>query len=262
MASFMLVSLALGVRLLLLARQSREVPELAMGLAFLLCGTAGYGQIVMAHATWESLPHLTPILLASGYLMVDLGAICLHLFTYGVFRRGQMLGRLLLGALATAIAGSFFIQAFDDGFGNPRLAGPASWLAIAALTGTFAWPAAESLRYWSMLRRRQRIGLADGALAQVFFWWGTGCASAALIFVTFAAMLIFQVNDITHPATAAATACFGGFAAFAIARAFHPVRHRPRRHPSAEVAAAAGDAGPQGEGSGSRRAGISTQSSR
>ena len=259
MASFMLVSLALGVRLCLLARQSREVPELAMGLAFLLCGTAGYGQIVMAHATWESLPHMIPILLASGYLMVDLGAICLHLFTYGVFRRGQVLGRLLLGALSAALVGSFFGQAFGDGFGNPRLAGPAAWLGIAALIGTFTWPAAESLRYWSMLRRRQRIGLADGALAKVFFWWGAGCASAALIFVTFAAMLIFRVDDITHPAAAVPTACFGGFAAFAIARAFHPVRRRARHRPSA---GAGGGATPQGEGSGSRRTGISTQSSR
>jgi hypothetical protein len=226
MASFLLVSTALGVRLLRLSRRTREIPELAMGLAFLLCGGVGYGQIIAAHGFWETRPHLTPVLLASGYLMVDLGAICLLLFTWWVFRRGRRLGRLLLAALTATILTAFVGQALVEGFAEPRMTGGFAWVGIVGLGGSFVWPAAESLRYWAMLRRRERIGLADPALAHTFFWWGVGSASASAIFLIFAGLVWFDVQDVTHPAAAVPTAVCGGFAAFAIGRAFHPQRGR------------------------------------
>jgi hypothetical protein len=229
MASFLLVSLALGVRLLALSRRTQELPELAMGLAFLLCGGLGYGQIAVAHGAWEALPQLTPIFLASGYLMVDLGAICLLLFTYTVFRRGRDLGRLLLGALTVGILVAFVGQALVEGFAEPRMTGGFAWVGIVSLGGSFVWPAVESLRYWTMLRRRERVGLADPALAHTFFWWGLGSASASMIFLVFAGLVHFDVQDVTHPAAAVPTAVFGGLAAFAIRRAFRPGARAPRR---------------------------------
>jgi hypothetical protein len=41
MLAFLLTSLAVGVRLLLLWRRTRELPELTIGLAFVLAGFAG-----------------------------------------------------------------------------------------------------------------------------------------------------------------------------------------------------------------------------
>lgn len=218
------MSLVLGVRLIALSRRTREVPELAMGLAFLLCGGLGYGQVAAGHAVWEARPHLTPVFLASGYLMVDLGAICLLLFTYGVFRRRQPLGRALLLALTATILTAFVGQALGDGFAQPRLTGGFAWAGIVGLGGSFVWPASESLRYWAMLRRRQRVGLADPLLADTFFWWGVGCGSASLIFLVFAGLVWFDVQDATHPAAAVPTALLGSFAAFSIMHAFLPVR--------------------------------------
>ena len=46
--SFLAVSLAVGTRLLLLARRTRRLPELAMGLNFLLAGFIGYALLVAA----------------------------------------------------------------------------------------------------------------------------------------------------------------------------------------------------------------------
>jgi hypothetical protein len=224
MASFLLVSFVLGLRLLQLSRRTQEVPELAMGLAFLLCGGLGYGQIAAAHGLWESRPHLTPIFLASGYLMVNLGAICLLLFTYGVFRRGQLLGRLVLFGLAATLLVAFTGSAFHAGFAEPRLTGGFAWLSIVGLGGSFVWTAAESLRYWAMLRRRERFGLADPLLADTFFWWGMGAASASVIFLVFAGLVWLDVQDVTHPAAAVPTALLGSFAALSIARAFRPFR--------------------------------------
>lgn len=229
MASFLLVCLVLGVRLIQLSRRTQEIPELAMGLALLLCGGLGYGQIAAGHALWDTRPHLTPIFLGSGFLMVDLGALCLLLFTHGVFRRGQLRGRLLLVGLSVTFLVAFVGQALGDGFAQPRLTGGFAWLGIVGLGGSFVWPAAESLRYWAMLRRRQRVGLADPLLADTFFWWGVGSGSASLIFLVFAGLVWFDVQDVTHPAAAVPTAVFGSFAAFAIARAFRPVRQAALR---------------------------------
>lgn len=236
MASFMLVSLVLGIRLVALSRRTQELPELAMGLAFLLCGALGYGQMVSAFLVWEAHPHLTPIFLASGYLMLDLGAICLLLFTWWVFRRGQRRGKILFFGLAASIVGAFVGRALLEGFVEPRLHGPLAFLGVFTLGAAFVWPAYESLRYYAMLRRRERVGLADPKLARTFFWWGAGAVSASCIFLTLLVVAALGIEDATAPAAAVPTAFFGGLAAWSIARAFARGRHGVAASREGEIA--------------------------
>lgn len=218
-ASFVLVSLVLGVRLVRLSRRTQELPELAMGLAFLLCGGVGYGQVLAGQVALESHPHLTPLLLASGSLMVDLGACCLAIFTWRVFRPGR-LGVALFAALSVAVLVSFVGQAVAGDFDEPGLNSAYAWAAIGTLGATFVWPGLESFHYYALLRRRERVGLSDPALARTFWWWGCGAASASLIYATIPVVVLFGVEDLTHPAAAVPTAIFGGFSAFSVAKAF------------------------------------------
>ena len=48
--SFLTVSAVVGVRLLLLARRTRRLPELAIGLNFVLAGLIGYGLLIAAES--------------------------------------------------------------------------------------------------------------------------------------------------------------------------------------------------------------------
>lgn len=228
LASFVLVSLVLGVRLIRLSRRTRELPELAMGLAFLLSGGLGYGQVLASQAVLESRPYLTPLLLASGALMSAMGTICLAIFTWRVFRRGRA-GDVVFSALVAAILGAFVGQALTGDFAQPDLRSVSSWVSVVALGGVFVWAALESFRYWAMLRRRQRVGLADPTLARVFGWWACGAGSASLIYAGFATTALLGIQDVTHPASAIPNALFGVFAAFSVERAFRPGRRASRR---------------------------------
>lgn len=221
LASFVLVSLVLGVRLIRLSRRTRELPELAMGLAFVLCGGLGYGQVLASQVVLESRPHLTPLLLASGALMTALGAGCHALFTWRVFRRGRT-SDVVFVVLVGSILGAFVGQALSGDFAQPDLRSFFSWVSIVALGGIFVWAGLESLRYWAMLRRRERVGLAEPALARVFGWWACGAACASLIYASFATTALLGIQDVTHPASALPNALFGVFAAFSVERAFRP----------------------------------------
>ena len=54
--AFLAVSAVVGFRLLLLARRTRRLPELAIGLNFVFAGLVGYGLLIAA----ESLRVLPP----------------------------------------------------------------------------------------------------------------------------------------------------------------------------------------------------------
>ncbi|MDX1650238.1 MAG: hypothetical protein R3263_10325, partial [Myxococcota bacterium] len=219
LASFVLVSFVLGVRLVRLSSRTRKLPELMMGLAFLLCGGFGYGQVLASQVVLETHPHLTPLLLASGSLVTSLGACCLSVFTWRVFRAGRA-STMLFSALTGTVLVAFVGQALSGDFAEPGLHTFFPWLAVTSLGAVFVWPALESFRYYAMLRRRRRVGLAEPALARVFGWWACGATSASLIYATFAVTALLGVEEVTHPASAIPNALLGVFAAFSVQRAF------------------------------------------
>jgi hypothetical protein len=48
----------------------------------------------------------------------------------------------------------------------------------ALMIGALLWGSFEALRYWGMMRRRVRIGLADPVVANRFLLWGIGAFAA------------------------------------------------------------------------------------
>ena len=48
--TFLTVSVVVGTRLLLLARRTRKLPELAIGLNFILAGAVGYALLLAAES--------------------------------------------------------------------------------------------------------------------------------------------------------------------------------------------------------------------
>jgi len=98
--SFLAVSLAVGIRLLLLARRTRKLPELAMGLNFVVAGFVGYSLLVAT----ESL-HLLPGRLAGfgsffGVSGISIGAAFVCLFTQQVFHPQGRGARVVLALIS------------------------------------------------------------------------------------------------------------------------------------------------------------------
>jgi hypothetical protein len=176
------VSATLGVRLLRLWRRSRQTPELAIGASFLLAGVFGYlATIVGNPAAAASNPERTHALLVIGLALISCGVSLSYLFVWKVFRpasrSAQALFWLATGALAVTVVPLS---------GNPTApaeVGPLTALGDLVRIGGGVWGAFESLRYYTIMRRRLRIGLAEPALTNRFLLWGLGCVATAAIFL-------------------------------------------------------------------------------
>jgi hypothetical protein len=68
----------------------------------------------------------------------------------------------------------------DDGFALALFPGLGHWLGWAGRTLPMLWVSIESFRYYLLLRRRLRLGLADPVLANRFLLWAIWAAAVFL----------------------------------------------------------------------------------
>jgi hypothetical protein len=78
--------------------------------------------------------------------------------------------------LATAYAADIL----ENGLVNRRDGGSWFWGGMVMRLFVMAWSSFESLLYWSRMRRRLRLGLADAVVTNRFLLWGIGSGAAFL----------------------------------------------------------------------------------
>ena len=188
--SFLAVSLTVGTRLLLQARRTRKLPELAMGLNFVVAGFIGYALLVAT----ESL-HLLPERLAGfgsffGVSGISIGGAFVCLFTQQVFHPQGRVARVVLalitGWLGLAIFGAWILHVVrpPDGFGVWM----GHWGAHLGLLAAYGWSTGESLRYYALMRRRVHVGVGDPLVANRFLLWGLGTLAIVLATLLYVGM--------------------------------------------------------------------------
>lgn len=170
--AFVAACTAVAVRLTLAGIRRQALPELSLGLGFLLSGCVGFLLMIAPMLA----PGLDPQTLArvgiAGQGVSSAGFLGLYTFNTVVFAPGSRpavalsaAGCLLLaiGVIGGASAGieSFF-----------RLDSPWHWCTFAGRSGAFLWSAVAGLRQHALARRRQAIGLADPVVANRFLLWG------------------------------------------------------------------------------------------
>ena len=191
--SFLAVSLTVGTRLLLLARRTRKLPELAMGLNFILAGFLGYALLVAA----ESL-HLFPATLAGfgsffGVCGITVGAGFVCLFTQQVFHPQGRAARAavagIAGWLGISICGAWVLHVVrpPDGLGVWL----GHWGSHLGLLAAYGWSTVEALRYYALMRRRVQVGVGDALVANRFLLWGIGTLATVLVTLLYATLQLF-----------------------------------------------------------------------
>jgi hypothetical protein len=189
--AFFIVSLVVGARLLLLWWRTRQLPELLIGIGVLGIGPVGYGFAVAARLVIESKPGVAAALATIGALAVAIGAGAKFTFNWRVYHpESRAVGLIpmvaapvLLAAWLTELASGGFV--FIDATTSPTLIRTS--LQIACLL----WGSGEALRYWTLMRRRVRLGLADPVVANRFLLWGVGAGAAGVgSFIGIAAQLL------------------------------------------------------------------------
>ena len=90
--AFFVSSLAIGLRLVWLARRNRGLPELLIGLGILGIGPAGFALMVLAMLFGEGRPGVAFACLATAQLAIAGGALAAYVFNWTVFRPRRGLG--------------------------------------------------------------------------------------------------------------------------------------------------------------------------
>jgi len=178
--AFLVSSLVIGVRLLVLWRRTRQLPELLIACGILGIGPVGLTFVMVATSGEQMFPTLASVCLAAGLLSTSGGAFAAAIFNWRVFRPDVPWLRLVLGAMAVLFVGSFIWEAISSGFANPTEAYSGLRLPSLLSTSILLWGAAESLRYYAMMRRRAKLGLADPLVTNRFLLWGLGIGAAGV----------------------------------------------------------------------------------
>jgi hypothetical protein len=200
-AAFCLCCVAIGVRLLLLARRTGARPERLLGTGLGLTGGLGYGILITVTLSRHSLgegPHaLVTAANAIGKGLHDLGVVAMLGFVLTVFRPGVAWARALAGVMVAALFAGYVGNAAAGGFVHGRPESVWYWVGFAAI-GTYpVWIAIESFLYYGLMRRRRALGLADPLVVNRFLLWGVGAlfSVAAIWTVSLPSILRLPIEE-------------------------------------------------------------------
>ena len=127
-------------------------------------------------------------------------------------------------ALAIWMLASFALQSFSPGLrvATFRNEGLGLRLFMSGIAIPLAWGTYESLRYWELLRKRVKLGLADPLVADRMRLWSIAEFSACVINVSTTVAAFFGIDFAVATAGAFVIAPLGLLAASSMWLAFIP----------------------------------------
>ena len=224
------VAWVLAFRLLSLARRTRQAPEVALALSYLFIAGVGYPMCAASVGASDSLgSKLALALLVAGTIIVRVGLAAMFVFTWKAFRPGSRwaMGGCALAALVLTVNGfqavrvlyaasSFEVAAQSIG-SHPITVGVIMMSAVA-----YGWPALESLRYYTLVRRRLSLGLAEPLVVNRFLLWGIACSSSVAANVVNVVTASRGLSIVAHAPVLVISALSGVLASVLLILAFLP----------------------------------------
>lgn len=185
-AIFSILAIVVAIRLLALSRRTQQIPERSVGLSIGLAAGLGYGTLIFGlvgrrAAGWDDAPEFYTWIIGAGWIFHNLGVSFMLDFVRRVFRPGEAWAGVLQVGLTSLLWGAWTIDVMDGGLVAAR-PGFYYWLCFSVI-GTYPlWTAIEALHYWSMMRRRVSLGLADPLVANRFLLWAIAslCTMASI----------------------------------------------------------------------------------
>jgi hypothetical protein len=203
---FLVVGTIVGIRLCLLAKRTRQVPELAIGSALLFGGSIALLLAVAGFALQQQgSDHAAP-LLGSAMFSLGLGSTSLAIFNWHVFHRSEPWVRNAVVGVAAALLVLFVAEGLTGHF-RIRMHSMSPFFAStqAIRCSLLLWSVYEALRYWRMRMALWGVGML-GALVGNLFTIYSFARGATVIQVGSAANLVPAAAGMT-----AALCLFFGF---------------------------------------------------
>jgi len=217
-----LADAVVGVRLLMLARRTRKLPEAAFGGTCLLLGVLGLPISIAARNGLAATPEQAGWLLAVGLGFQNLASLLLYVGTWRVFRRETGWAGALVATAALALTASLVGHGLTVGFRGGVDHGLWYEVGFATRAAAFLWTAGESFGYSRTLRRRLTLGLADPVVAERFRLWFWCNSGIALGFFAFLVARLLGENPAATPWVLATTSVVGIASGTALWLAFAP----------------------------------------
>jgi hypothetical protein len=209
------LTLVVGTRLVVMARRTRELPELLFGISFLTGGLGSAGAQLGQRLLWNEPGAMASAMniLCGG--LVSLGGVMLFVVVWRVFRPDSR-AAAFASAVGMALLGlSFAIRIADGSLADARLDGVGLLLLLGCRLVAFSWNAVEALSYYAQLRRRMALGLADPvASAQILLWGVSGLAMMGTSGLIIGSIFVLGEHPLQVPSITAgivATVCITSF---------------------------------------------------
>lgn len=185
----LVASSVLGVRLLRMASRTRQVPEFLMGAALLGAGFFGYVFMLVGTGAGDALaPEVAHRVFLIGYAAISGGVILTYLFVWRVFEPTSVTARIFVGIVCpiVAVTGLPFALPAVDGSREAQAGLPLMifWLGHSVRIGSGLWGFLEAGRYYTILRRRLRLGLADPVVTNRIALWALSSLGGMIIFAS------------------------------------------------------------------------------
>jgi hypothetical protein len=203
-ATFLLTGGVVGMRLLWLARRTRQLPELLIGTAlvaanvlfFPLAGASGMGRNAVGEVQLG--------LFAAAMLVLWFAISCLIAFTWRTFRPHERWAKalaLLLSAPLLGLVGGLLVtlRASPPEAGSFEAGKFWTGLIRAPLLGAYGWNLLEALRQYGMAKRRLALGLGDPVVANRFLLWGLAGVFQVAIQATSLSLHVRGVGILADP---------------------------------------------------------------
>jgi hypothetical protein len=226
LVAFSVVGGIVGLRIRKLAKATGGAPERWVALCLIaICGVA-YPLLIVSQLAPAGAVRVA--LLSLGVGVAHVGIAAMFLFTWSAFRAGVAWIRWPIAA-ACAVMAAHWLGVTGILWNARESAGSLAdmspiWSLVPSLVSSvgFAWSGLEALHYWTLLRRRRALGLADALVVNRVFLWGLVGLSSTIINTNNILAIVRGVNTMADPGTALVTAVMGCFNAGALFLAFLP----------------------------------------
>ncbi|MCG8592447.1 MAG: hypothetical protein MJE66_24410 [Proteobacteria bacterium] len=227
----LVVNVVIGVRLFRMWWRTREVPELAIGASGIL-NTLSFPVLIAAKNMAADSPETAGLVWTVGISLVVAGSLCLYTFNWRVFYPNRPWVGGIVVAAALAGWGGLLGQGLAGDLVAHKPVGFFGWLSYAGRTLAVTWTSYESLRYYALMRKRLRLGLADPLVANRFFLWGLAGAAVTVSNVNIFCRYAFLDGNLMAPEVVVLSFLTNVVSGTSVWLAFFPLRSYRRRFES------------------------------
>jgi hypothetical protein len=179
-AAYCVAALIVGVRLVCLARRTRQLPELMIGSSFLSGAMLGHPATMASEFLASESSTLAWPLAAAGSIGLAAATVCILVAWWRIYHPASRWGPWVVSLWTGLIA---VVVVMELGRSAAELAAGANpWEAhrVVVHGGAFLAIAWSGFRYHALLRRRMRIGLADPVVANRIWLWNIAASGVTL----------------------------------------------------------------------------------